>query len=359
VKIAKKAGWSDVQFTNCTTEIKLALQGLLNKIKTLIESNTYKGINLRLLQTQRLALSHRIGQIDRGVFKWGILSARKPYDVVFITQPPVTPDYHPMMKYSTEDIDGNLKFGTNVVVLTIKDGMPREKIAELPSTTQLIVTMSAGLDHVDREAAAERGIKVARAAREQLVKSVADYTVSSLVFGLRDGFRNIGVPFPGAKDWNLSWNSDGMDLDRSKIGFIGIGKIVEETCRRIRALSSECELVYHVPEGIRSSFEGGTFRMFHVGFADLLSTCDAVVVLCPLTASTSGLVGYKEFSMMKKSAVFVNMARGKIVDTEGMFRALQENLIRHAILDTTGKFSSAQQSAEAGGAVNKFAHYWC
>ena len=292
-----------------------------------------------MLQTQRLQLSTRIGQIDRGVFTWGILSARKPYNVIFKSVPPVTPDYHPMMTYSTLDIDGNLKFGTDVVVLTIKDQMPRESIMQLPSTTRLIVTMSAGLDHIDLDAAKERGIEVERAARDQLVKSVADFTLSSLIFGLRNGFGNIGIPFPGAKDWTLAWNSSGVDLDMSKIGFIGIGKIVEETCRRIRALSTECELVYHVPHGIRSSFQEGTFKMYHVGIADLLSTCDAVILLCPLTSTTNKLLGYKEFSMMKKSAVFLNMARGKIVDTEGLYRAMKEEIIAHAILDTTGTVS--------------------
>ena len=110
-------------------------------------------------------LSKRIGQIDRGIFKWGIVAARKPYDVVFFQQPPVVPTHNGMIKYSRHEEDGCLKFGTDVLVLTIKDRMTRESIENLPPTTRLIVTMSAGLDHVDCAAAKEKGIAVAQAAR--------------------------------------------------------------------------------------------------------------------------------------------------------------------------------------------------
>eukprot|EP00536_Pseudo-nitzschia_multiseries_P016105 jgi/Psemu1/220173/e_gw1.1019.35.1 len=205
---------------------------------------------------------------------------------------------------------------------------------ELPSTTRLIVTLSAGLDHICVKAANERGIRIRRAAREAIVKSVADYLLSNVIFGLRNGFQNVGVPFPGAS-WDLTWNSDGVDLDSSKVGFIGMGAIAIETAKRIRSLSKSCELVYHVPDDIRCRFEEGTHRMYHVGIADLLSTCDVIIPMVPLTETTTGLINYSSFSMMKKSAIFINMARGKVVETAGMLRALDENLVRHAILDTT------------------------
>lgn len=334
VELAREAGWAEVQFIDCTAEIKVSLQGLLQKIKSMMESGDYEGRNLQLLKTHRLRLSNRIGQSDRGVFKWGIIAARKPYDVVFLSKPPVTPEPRAMMNYSVNELDGNLKFGTDVLVVNIKEKLPREKIMELPSTTRLIVTLSAGLDHICVEAAEERGIRIRRAAREQIVKSVADYLLSNIIFGLRNGFQNVGVPFPGAS-WNLTWNSDGVDLDCSKIGFIGMGAIAIETAKRIRALSNSCELVYHVPEGIRCRFEEGTHHMYHVGIADLLSTCDVVVPMVPLTVATTGLINYSSFSMMKNTAIFINMARGKVVETAGMLRALKEGLVRHAILDTT------------------------
>jgi phosphoglycerate dehydrogenase-like enzyme/ribulose-5-phosphate 4-epimerase/fuculose-1-phosphate aldolase/SAM-dependent methyltransferase len=334
VELATSAGWRECKFIDCTAEIRVSLQGLLQKIKSMMDSGEYNGRNLQLLQTHRLRLSSRIGQADRGVFRWGIIAARKPYDVVFYSTPPVSPEHRTMMNYSVNELDGDLKFGTDVLVVNIKEKLPREKIMALPSTTRLIVTLSAGLDHIDVPAAEERGIRIRRAARDQIVKSVADYLLSNIIFGLRNGFQNVGVPFPGAS-WDLTWNSDGVDLDDSKIGFIGMGAIAIETARRVRALSNSCELVYHVPDGIRCRFEEGTHHMYHVGIADLLSTCDVIIPMTPLTKATTGLINYSSFHLMKDSSIFINMARGKVVDTVGMLKALEEGLVRHAILDTT------------------------
>ena len=336
--MAREAGWAEVQFVDMTVKIKTSCQAMLKKIKDLSEKLHDNGKNdndsYKSLQSWKANLSKRIGQIDRGIFKWGIVAARKPYDVVFFQQPPVVPTHNGMIKYSRHEEDGCLKFGTDVVVLTIKDKMSRESIENLPPTTRLIVTMSAGLDHVDCAAAKEKGIAVAQAARDIITKSVADYLLSCLVFGLRGGFENIGVAFPGAS-WDLSWNAGGVDLDKAKIGFVGMGAIAAETVRKIRQLSTECTLVYHIPDGLRSNFVEGTHKMTHVGIADLYSTCDVVVPMVPLIPATTGLIDYKAFTMMKKTALFVNMARGKVVDTSSLCKALEEKLIRHAILDTT------------------------
>lgn len=222
VELAKAAGWAQVEFVDCTTEIKMSLMGLLKQVRSMIESGKLPGEHLDLLKSHRLRMSKLIGQADRGIFKWGIIAARKPYDVVYLSKPPVEPEPHPMMNYQIDDLEGQVKFGTDVLVVNIKEKLPREKIMALPSTTRLIVTLSAGLDHIDPDAAKERGIRIRRAARFQIVKSVADYLLSNIIFGLRNGFQNVGVPFPGAS-WDLQWNSDGVDLDDSKIGFIGIG----------------------------------------------------------------------------------------------------------------------------------------
>jgi phosphoglycerate dehydrogenase-like enzyme/ribulose-5-phosphate 4-epimerase/fuculose-1-phosphate aldolase/SAM-dependent methyltransferase len=334
VQLATEAGWSEVRFIDCTAEINVSLHGLLKKIKAMMESGTFDGRNLQLLKTHRTRLSNRIGQADRGIFKWGIISGRKPYDVVFMSEPPVSPDHRSMINYSVHSLDGDLKFGTDVLVVNIGEKLDYDKIMELPSTVRLIVTLSAGLDHICVKAADERGIRIRRAARGAIVKSVADYLLSNIIFGLRNGFQNVGVPFPG-KSWNLNWNSDGVDLDCGKIGFIGMGAIAIETVKRIRSLSKTCELVYHVPSDIRCRFEEGTYQMYHVGIADLLSTCDVIIPMVPLKESTTGLINYSSFSMMKRSAIFINMARGKVVETSGMLRALNEGLVRHAILDTT------------------------
>jgi phosphoglycerate dehydrogenase-like enzyme len=68
---------------------------------------------------------------------------------------------------------------------------------------------------------------------------------------------------------------------------------------------------------------------------DLLPRADVVVLACPLTAETRGLMGEKQFAVMKKSAFFINIARGGIVDTPALVAALKDGRIAGAGLDVT------------------------
>jgi len=67
----------------------------------------------------------------------------------------------------------------------------------------------------------------------------------------------------------------------------------------------------------------------------LLATSDAIVVLTPLTEETRGMFGEREFRMMKPTARFINVARGPIVQTDALVKALKEGWIAYAALDVT------------------------
>jgi phosphoglycerate dehydrogenase-like enzyme/ribulose-5-phosphate 4-epimerase/fuculose-1-phosphate aldolase len=329
IDLASRSGWVDVKFIDCSTELKKALQGQLHRVIAMIDSGEYEGKNLQLLQTHCLRLGTRIDQADRGVFKWGIISGRKPYDVVFMSEPHVVLEPRVMINYSVKELNGGLKFGADVVVVNINEQLSRAKIMELPSSIRLIVTLSSGIDHICVKTAEERGIRIRCAAKEAILNSSAHFLLSNIIFGLQNRFQITGVPCVS------TGNADGVDLDCSKVGFIGIGPIVVETARQIQALSKTCELVYHVPEGICCSVEDGTDPLNHVGIADLLSSCDVIVSVVPFTDATFGLINYSSFHMMKDTAVFINVASAKVVDTSGMLKALKEGRVRHAILDVT------------------------
>jgi phosphoglycerate dehydrogenase-like enzyme len=66
----------------------------------------------------------------------------------------------------------------------------------------------------------------------------------------------------------------------------------------------------------------------------LLETADFVVVACPLTEATRGMIGPLELARMKLDAVLINVARGPIVDEDALYRALSTRTIRGAVLDT-------------------------
>ncbi len=73
----------------------------------------------------------------------------------------------------------------------------------------------------------------------------------------------------------------------------------------------------------------------YVPFAALLAESDFVIVLTPLTAESHHLFGTKEFAAMKPSALFINVARGPVVDTMALYEALKQGQIAYAALDVT------------------------
>ncbi len=338
IGMLKAAGWVNVNFVDYSPQISHSYKNMLERVKAQLEQldeSEKDGVEYTLLNRYRINLIRRIGQVDRGILKWGIMTSRKPYECLFLSVPPFPAKNNDLMSYSVAHQDGVLKFGTDVVIVTIKDKIDRQYVEELPKTVRLVVTMSAGTDHIDIQALADHNIQLAQAARDVITKSVADYLVSTIIFGLRNGFQNIGVPFPGSANWTLSWNSDGIDLDKAKIGFIGLGKISCKTAQQLRYLSGKVEFRYWSPPGIRDRGDVLNLRIMKTSLEDIVSSCDVVIPMCPLTPYTMNLVGYEQFKRMKPACIFINMARGKVVDTDGLTRAMSEGLIRHAILDTT------------------------
>ncbi|MEA2718919.1 MAG: glyoxylate reductase, partial [Candidatus Eremiobacteraeota bacterium] len=76
---------------------------------------------------------------------------------------------------------------------------------------------------------------------------------------------------------------------------------------------------------------GASFRAFDA----LLAEADCIVLLVPLTAETRGMFRDEQFAKMKPTATLVNVARGAVVDTEALLRALEQKKIAGAALDVT------------------------
>lgn len=79
VKACEEAGWTDVTFVDLTADIRISFQLMLKKVEKIIidEGNPAK-IDEKLLNSYKQNLANRIVQVDRGVFKWGVVHAKKP-----------------------------------------------------------------------------------------------------------------------------------------------------------------------------------------------------------------------------------------------------------------------------------------
>jgi len=119
----------------------------------------------------------------------------------------------------------------------------------------------------------------------------------------------------------------------STVTIVGLGSIGQEIATRLDSFSVETIGIRYSPEkgGPTDEVLGFDEDDIHEAFA----RSDYVVFACPLNDLTRGLVSEAEFATLPPNAVFVNAARGGIVDTDALVTALQSNAIRGAALDVT------------------------
>jgi len=332
------AGWRDLRWIDLTTDVRISFQRMLKKVTFVLEHG-YPGKQRVTLMNYRDRISNRIAQIDRGVFTWAVVHGRKPVHMRLDCPPPV-----PFVNTNKLIVDETWKeqqaesteaAPVHVVVVDILTKMPRAKIEALPSSVELLITMSAGLDHIDMEACQERNIQVRQSGREAITSHVVQYTLGFLILGLRDALQQISVPFP-AQGWNLQWNCDGKPLTDCTIAIVGMGLIAKQLLREIRRLAPDTRIVYWVPASMKDIDAEDEFGLEYVGtLTELAAQCDVLMPLCPLNKHTEGIISREVLSSLKPSAGFINMARGKIVDHEALTEILEQDKIKYAILDTT------------------------
>ena len=126
----------------------------------------------------------------------------------------------------------------------------------------------------------------------------------------------------------------GLDIHHTNLGIIGMGRIGEVVAKRGK-LGFGMNVSYHnrsrKPELEREL--GVEYKTLN----NLLETSDFIVLLTPLTPETKHLIGEREFALMKKTAVFVNVSRGQTVDEIALIKALQNGEIYAAGLDVFEK----------------------
>jgi D-3-phosphoglycerate dehydrogenase len=121
----------------------------------------------------------------------------------------------------------------------------------------------------------------------------------------------------------------GAELAGKTIGIVGMGNIGTRVALRARAFEMSF-MVYdpYIPEAHVTAL-GGKYATL----GELLAESDFITLHCPLTDETTRMIGDKEFSLMKRSACFINAARGGIVDEDALYRVLSERKIAGAALD--------------------------
>ena len=330
------SGWKEVHYIDLTSDMRISFQLMLKKVNFVLEYGSEYGsagsnMNRVLLRKYSQKIKDRLMQIDKGIFKWCVFHCRKPVVLDLMCKPPV-----PFVNTSSLIIeDDHLKDLSSVAVVDILTKMPREKIEKLPKTVELLITLSAGLDHIDMKACKDHGIQVMQSGRDAITSHVVQYVLSFIIIGLRDALSQLSVPFPKS-GWNLNWNCEGKPLTDSKIAIIGMGVIGKELVRQLRALAPDTTIMYHVPEVFRDVDAEGKYHLTYIGdLAAMARECDILVPMCPLNKATQHLIDEKILACLRPDAGLINMSRGKVVDTDALTAALEKKQFKYAILDTT------------------------
>jgi lactate dehydrogenase-like 2-hydroxyacid dehydrogenase len=199
----------------------------------------------------------------------------------------------------------------------------RDVIAAAPKL-QVISTMSVGSDHIDVDAARERGITVT--ITPVLSDAVADLTMALMTMLSRripDGMRSVSE-----SRWVEGTAMLGSDLTRKVLLLVGFGRIGQAVANR--ALAAGMDVRYVDPRNDLPE-AAGVSRV--AGLAEGLEAADFVSLHIDLNPGTRNLMGPAEFASMKRSAFFVNTSRGGVVDQPALAAALTSGRIDGAALD--------------------------
>ncbi len=204
--------------------------------------------------------------------------------------------------------------------------IPRETIEQL-SNCKVICRYGIGTDILDVDACYEHGIKVTNVP-DYCLDEVADHSIS---LGLCL-FRRLPAYDDFTQRGNWHWNMDGnvpKRFRKSVWGLVGFGRIAQNIARKVQALGFT---VVSFDPYVSQSYMS-TLGVEKVGFDQLIESSDVVNLMCPHTPETDRIIGEEELRRMKKTAVLVNGARGKLIDNKALYRALTEGWIASAGLD--------------------------
>jgi len=194
---------------------------------------------------------------------------------------------------------------------------------------KLLHKWGVGVDNIDIQAAKALGIKVARTTGSNAVP-VAEFTIGLILATLR--FLALGHERLRQGRW-MAFNQmpgEAFCISGKTVGLIGLGAIGQGVASRLRGFG--CTLFYNKRTRL-SPAEEAELGVTYAATDDLLAQSDIVCLHCPLTPATTNLIDTRALSLMKRSSVLINVARGGVVVEADLAQALRDRTIRGAAMD--------------------------
>ncbi len=194
----------------------------------------------------------------------------------------------------------------------------KERISRA-SNLKIILTAGVGSDHIDLAAAAAHNITVAEITGSNVV-SVAEQVVMHILALVRNYIPAYKQVIEGR--WDIAdITSKAHDLEDKVVGILGMGRIGQRVCERLKAF--DVKILYYDQSPLRTA-EEFVLGARYTPRDQIIEQSDVITINMPLTPETDDMFNRDLIFNMKKGAYLVNTARGKIVNTDALVEALEK-----------------------------------
>ncbi|MCD7744425.1 MAG: 2-hydroxyacid dehydrogenase [Lachnospiraceae bacterium] len=232
---------------------------------------------------------------------------------------------HEFVFYDTKTTDPKELIDRSVgcdIVMIANNPYPAEVVEGADSLKMLSVAFT-GIDHVAVEACRERGIMICNAA------GYSNQTVAELIIGMAvDALRNVAKANTVVRAGGTSAGIGGREICGRTVGIIGLGRIGLMTAKLFLAFGAKV-IAYNRSENDEAKALGIEYKPLE----EVLSESDIVSLNLPLNAQTRGFLSKERIDLMRPDTVFINCARGPIVDNAALAEALNEDRLGFACVD--------------------------
>jgi len=190
---------------------------------------------------------------------------------------------------------------------------------EKAKNLKLVITAGIGSDHIDLQAAIDKGITIAEITYCNSI-SVAEHVVMAILALVHNYIPSYFWVIN--KGWNIAdCVSRAYDLEGMTVGSVAAGRIGLAVLRRLKPFDVNLHYTerHRLPEAVEKELN----LTYHSNVESMVPLCDVVTINCPLYPETDQLFNEALINKMKRGSYIVNTARGKICDRDAIARALE------------------------------------
>jgi lactate dehydrogenase-like 2-hydroxyacid dehydrogenase len=219
-------------------------------------------------------------------------------------------------------------FDSDALMICHSEILSRDVVAEFSDRLKIVANYSVGVDHCDLNALRERGIVVTNTP-DVLSDATAEIALLLLLGASRRAFE--GDQMLRQQTWT-HWapvEMNGIQVSGKKLGIVGMGRVGQVVAKRARGF--DMEIHYSNRSRLPVELEHGA--VYHESVESLFSAVDMISLNCPATPESENMINRESIGWMRDGAVFVNTARGKLVDEDALIQALKSGKVAAAGLD--------------------------